>query len=129
MSMEGWIGVDLDGTLAEYHGWDGTGNIGKPIPAMVARVKGWLKEGIEVRIFTARLWPLTTIHPDCDLTEFEGSLFMKAEAAQQAVKIREWCREHLGEVLSITTQKDYQMVELWDDRAVRVEINTGRRLP
>ena len=35
----------LDGTLAEYHGW-GDGGIGKPIPAMVNRVKAWLEAGI-----------------------------------------------------------------------------------
>lgn len=44
----GWIGVDLDGTLAEYHGWD-DGRIGAPIPKMVQRVKQWLAEGKEVR--------------------------------------------------------------------------------
>ena len=37
MSLSGWIGVDLDGTLAEYHGWNG-GAIGEPVPAMLARV-------------------------------------------------------------------------------------------
>ena len=35
----GWIGVDLDGTLAEYHGWKGSEHIGPPIPLMVERVK------------------------------------------------------------------------------------------
>jgi hypothetical protein len=34
-----WVGVDLDGTLAEYHGFKGPEHIGKPIPKMVARVK------------------------------------------------------------------------------------------
>ena len=51
--MRGWIGVDLDGTLAEYHGWNGS--IGKPIAPMVDRVKRWLAEGVEVRIMTARV--------------------------------------------------------------------------
>ena len=53
----GWIGVDLDGTLAEYNGWQGPANIGAPIPAMVERVKAWLEEGRDVRIFTARVGP------------------------------------------------------------------------
>lgn len=43
MSTSGWIGVDLDGTLAEYHGW-GNGEIGDPVPAMLERVKKWLAE-------------------------------------------------------------------------------------
>lgn len=53
--MNGWIAVDLDGTLAEYTTWQGVTHIGKPIPAMVDRIKMWLDEGIEVRIFTARM--------------------------------------------------------------------------
>src|SRR5262245_48902352 len=28
----GWIGVDLDGTLAEYHGWKGIEHIDRPVP-------------------------------------------------------------------------------------------------
>ena len=48
----GWIAVDFDGTLAQY---DGTLKLGKPIPAMCERVKNWVAEGYEVRIFTARV--------------------------------------------------------------------------
>ena len=39
MSHKGWIGADLDGTLAEYHGWSADGSIGNPVPDMVERVK------------------------------------------------------------------------------------------
>jgi len=52
--MSGWIGVDLDGTLATYGGWKGPDDIGAPVPAMMKRVKRWIGEGREVRIFTAR---------------------------------------------------------------------------
>lgn len=38
VAMFGWIGVDLDATLAHYDRWTG-GAIGEPIPTMVARVK------------------------------------------------------------------------------------------
>jgi hypothetical protein len=31
MSTGGWIGVDLDGTLAHYDGWKGIDHIGEPI--------------------------------------------------------------------------------------------------
>lgn len=51
--MDGWVGVDLDGTLAEYHGWD-DGRIGRPIEVMVRRIKLWLERGREVKIMTAR---------------------------------------------------------------------------
>ena len=39
MKNRGWIGVDLDGTLAMYDQWAGAGHIGEPIPLMVERVK------------------------------------------------------------------------------------------
>jgi hypothetical protein len=54
MSNSGWIGFDLDGTLAEYGEWQGPTHIGKPIPSMIVRVKNYLDNGYEVRIMTAR---------------------------------------------------------------------------
>lgn len=104
--MSGWIGVDLDGTLAMYDGWNGPEHIGDPIVPMVARVKRWRAAGREVKIFTAR------VHGD--------------EPAVLAV-IEEWCLTHVGEVLPVTNKKDYGMIELWDDRAVQVHPNTGCR--
>ena len=50
----GWIGVDLDGTLAHYDEFRGDDYVGEPIEPMVERVKQWLDEGKDVRIFTAR---------------------------------------------------------------------------
>lgn len=108
--MSGWIGVDLDGTLAEYGGWKGPEHIGPPIPEMVARVKAWLAQGREVRIFTARV-----------------SGERVGLSVEDTVKaIEKWTLEHVGRVLPITCVKDYGMVELWDDRAVRVVANEGR---
>jgi hypothetical protein len=49
-------------------------------------------------------------------------------AAAARPYIERWCREHIGEVLPITATKDFGMYELWDDRAVQVECNTGRRM-
>lgn len=106
----GWIGVDLDGTLAEYDRWRGEAHIGAPIPAMVERVKRWRAEGREVRIFTARV-----THDGLNTREM----------VEVRGYIERWCAEHLGEVLPITNVKDYGMVELWDDRCVQVEPNTG----
>lgn len=113
----GWIGVDLDGTLAFYDRWRGAEHIGDPIPAMVERVKRWRREGWEVRIFTARV----------DGGQASGVEEMR-EVDKVVRVITEWCQKHLGEVLPVTNIKDYGMVELWDDRAVQVEQNTGRRL-
>ena len=101
--MSGWIGVDLDGTLAHYDGWRGGDHIGEPIPEMLSRVHAWLERGIEVRIFTAR-----------------------ASVQEQVAPIQEWSLKHIGIVLRVTNIKDFGMIELWDDRAVRVIPNTGR---
>lgn len=109
MSPIGWIGVDLDGTLAHYGGWVGVNHIGDPVPAMLARVKEWLNSGVEVRIFTARVYG-----------QIPGDRVFKV--------IENWCELHLGKVLPITCTKDYGMVELWDDRAIQVRINTGERV-
>lgn len=112
MSSDGWIAVDLDGTLAHYEGWKGTEHIGAPIPAMLERVKAWLADGQDVRIFTARI------------SEGAGSRGMEAYHARRAIEA--WCVEHLGAALEVTNVKDFKMRELWDDRAITVEQNTGR---
>ena len=117
--MNGWIGVDLDGTLAEYHGWNG--GVGKPIARMVERVKRWIADGIEVRIMTAR------VSNGGGFSEESKRDADDAFVAEQRVLIQEWCKEHLGVVIPVTHEKDFRMVELWDDRAVQVIPNTGLR--
>ena len=104
----GWIGVDLDGTLADMSKPPIPGtNIGPPIDRMVQRIRKWIAEGKEVRIVTARvgwnrdqvpmiLWYLKA----CGVTDKE---------------------------LVIQANKDYDMEELWDDRVVQVITNTGER--
>ena len=100
-----WIGVDLDGTLARWDGFQDITEIGQPLLPMVHRVQRWLQEGRDVRIFTARLdWP---------------SPHLVREA------VHAWCRKHIGRELPITNIKDHLMGELWDDRAVGVQFNTG----
>lgn len=101
-SVHEWIGVDLDGTLAHYENWVEPHEIGAPVPAMIERIKRWIDEGIVVKIFTAR-------------DDGHGGKF-----------IREWCIKHIGVELEITCVKDHFMLELWDDRAVQIEQNTGR---
>ena len=39
----GWIGVDFDGTLAQYGTWVSPTHCGKPIAPMVERVQRWLE--------------------------------------------------------------------------------------
>lgn len=125
--MSGWIGVDLDGTLAHYDGWVGSAVIGAPIPAMVERVRAWLDKGRDVRVFTARMWPITKVlMPDESLVFKEGEASRLADVHGFVTAYRIWCRQHIGVVLPVKCVKDYGMVELWDDRAVRVVKNTGR---
>lgn len=106
MSGAGWTGVDLDKTLARYDG--DIRSVGEPIAPMVERVKKWLAEGREVRIMTARV-----SGPDAD---------------EQREMIQQWCELHLGCRLPVTCVKDFDMRELWDDRAVQVMPDTGLRV-
>lgn len=99
--MGKWIGVDLDGTLAKHSG-KLEGPIGEALPSMLERVKGWVDEGLEVRIFTAR-----------------------AESALERTKIYRWLEDNGLPKLAITNKKDWEMQELWDDRAIRVVHNEG----
>lgn len=112
---QGWIGVDLDGTLAF---WDdsfrGADNIGPPLPLMLERVKAWVADGKDVRIFTARVGPNRGRDPEYETRAREA--------------ITAWYVEHVGRALPITATKDFSMIELWDDRAVQVIPNTGRTL-
>lgn len=110
---DGWIGVDLDGTLAFYDEWRGASHVGEPIPAMIERVKEWLKQGQLVRIVTARVYSTPT------------SIKHQHEAAVSMLAIQAWCQENIGEVLPVVCTKDFSMIELWDDRCIKVERNTG----
>jgi hypothetical protein len=105
---KGWIGIDLDGTLAFYDRWRGP-QIGDPIPKMVDFVKGLLAQGDDVKIMTARV---------CSKHPFAVRL-------QARLAIEVWCEEHLGRILPVTSEKDQQMVCLYDDRCVQVVPNSG----
>lgn len=109
---EGWIGVDLDGTLAFHGVWLGPLHVGEPIPLMVQRVKAWLAAGYEVRIVTARVAGL-------DMFDHLRIAIINA--------IQDWTELHIGARLLVTSEKDYEMIELWDDRAIQVIHNTGVR--
>jgi len=100
-----WYGVDLDGTLAIWNETSTLDRIGAPIPAMVDMVRRMVDNGIRVKIFTARA---------CN--------------PAQIPKIRAWMKQNGLPDLEITNVKDYYMERLYDDRAIRVERNTGKIL-
>lgn len=97
--------VDLDGTLAKYTEFKGHEHIGEPVPAMLDRVKKWLAEGQKVVIFTARAHDPAAIPP-----------------------IKAWLKKHLGQELPVTNIKRPEFQRIYDDRAEKVEKNTGRIL-
>ena len=102
-------------------GFKGVHYIGEPVILMVRQVKHWLAEGKDVRIFTARI---TDPDPLCSPEEFA----QRSEERKIAVyEIKKWCVKYIGKVLPITCVKDYGMMELYDDRCVQVEPNTGRK--
>jgi hypothetical protein len=108
----GWIGFDLDGTLAYHKGYKGRLHIGEPIPEMIQLVRHLLEKGAEVRIVTARVappWWVDDVHVEL-----------------VHVAIKDWCRKHLGQEVPITCCKDKDMFVLVDDRAIQVQKNTGR---
>jgi hypothetical protein len=108
VEKRGWIGVDWDGTLVEWTEWVAPDHVGPLVPRMVERVKLWLSEGREVRIFTARMSASAEVADVCRRM------------------IERVCEETFGTVLPITNVKDLEMLELWDDRCVQVVPNTGR---
>jgi hypothetical protein len=104
-----WYAFDLDGTLAyaeEGEHYDCT-VIGSPVPKMIAIVKKYLSEGKTVKIFTARYW-------------------RRHSNPEVIPAIENWCLENIGQVLEITNAKTPGMKELWDDRSITIERNTGR---
>jgi len=105
--IDPWIGVDLDGTLAQQPEDKNyvPDHIGKPVKVMLDRVKEWVKDGKKVKIFTARA---------------------DDEVAVNAIK--KWLKKQDPELadLEVTNLKDCGMTELWDDRAIAVEKNTGK---
>jgi len=103
--MQGWIGVDLDGTLSRWPEEEEPNNgfIGRPVVPMILLVKKWVAEGRRVKILTAR-----------------------ANYSYQIPFIKAWLKKHGLGFLEITAAKDFDMEVLYDDRAIQVERNTGR---
>lgn len=107
--VQPYIGVDFDGTLARYGSGDGVNGVGDPIPLMINRVKNWLAQGYGVRIITAR--------------------FVIGEPAwnkKQIDMIHEFLAKEGLPPLPVQAHKCFAMLEMYDDRAVQVEANTGQ---
>ena len=115
-----WIGVDLDGTIAYYDKWVSPEHIGKPIKFMIEKVKERMAIGdVEIKIFTARVAETSLKNNN------NGLIDNKDFADRQRKIIQDWCEEHLGERLEVTATKDFNCIQIWDDRAKQVVPNKG----
>lgn len=101
-TKKGWVGIDLDGTLARADTLSGISKIGDPIPNMVKLAVKLTGEGVAVKIFTAR-----------------------ASDPQQVSMIHRWLRDNGLPEFEVTNVKDFEMIRLYDDRAIQVIANTG----
>lgn len=118
--MSKWIGVDFDGTLAIQTDDTHPENCGAPILPMINKVKSWLAEGKDVRIFTARVFiPDPTIE---DVMEYRRA---KEYATKSKITIMNFCLQNFGRTLPMTCTKDQHMTVLYDDRCVQIIRNTG----
>lgn len=154
----GWYGFDLDGTLAKYEGWKGISHIGEPIAPMIYTIKELHRCGYKVKILTARVAPRDCIwnnrmfgttkfkfstkfpfiksvdeHKVCEQFEWVwtgGNGFDPEDYSRKYAReyIAEWCEKNLGFIPEIVHEKDHLMLQLFDDRVVQVEPNTGRIL-
>lgn len=109
----GWIGFDLDGTLAEYTTFKGPLEIGKPVERMCALMKSLKEQGKTVKILTARVGNRGLMLPDG----------VTLDDVREA--INKWCDNALGFRPEITCSKDWKLESLYDDRAIQVEKNVG----
>lgn len=104
--------VDFDGTLAVQMEPYNPKEAGPPIPATIKLVKQWIKKKEKIVIFTSRVNEVTH-------TQLEIRYARKLITA--------WCKKFLGKSFPITAVK-HPDFEYWDNKAHRVETNTGRIL-
>jgi hypothetical protein len=77
-------------------------SVGRPVKAILKRIRAWREAGWEVRLITAR-----ACDPDC------------------LPEVRKWLKRRKLTDMPITNRVDRYCVEIWDDRAIQVERNTG----
>lgn len=94
--------VDLDATLAYYNSWSENEEIGEPIPLMKKQVLKWHKQGIKIKIFTARAWKEENIK-----------------------KIKRWLLLNGFPLFKITNIKGLDCAIIIDDKAREAIRNTG----
>jgi hypothetical protein len=101
---DGYIAFDFSGTLAKHK--DQTTDKfqpGEPVQNMVDVAKAFLQKGYRVKILTTH-----------------------AKQPENIKTIQDWCVKNLGQkVEEVTNIKKRGMIQLWDDRAIRVDRDKG----
>jgi hypothetical protein len=123
-----WVGFDFDRTLATYTKWSGPAVLGQPITPMVDLLLE-TKKHTNVKIFTARIWPVLELIPNVRTIWDPRHKTMPERttgAADACVALQKWCEQHLGFIPNLTCIKDIHCTRLYDDIAVQVIPNTGK---
>lgn len=135
---KGWYGFDLDGTLAEYNGWEGIDHIGNAVGPMLNLAKKMVADGKTIKIVTARVAPRpgreeTKPNPYWDKFRYADPHQGPAKKYPYLMKkqwtardfVTDWCVSYFGFVPEITHEKDGRMICLYDDRVKQVVPNRG----
>lgn len=104
-----WVGFDYDGTLFT-HTTEDNPVVGEPIKPMIERLKTLLNQGIRCKILTARV---SSIEKNVQFQERVIRKSLVKEVGEKAANIE------------VTAEKDYLMMEFYDDRARQVIKDTG----
>jgi hypothetical protein len=121
-----WVGIDFDGTIAEHEPASDLRIPGAPVPAIVDLALNLLENLVQVKIFTARVYPLNIcVWPDTELKFLPFQHRNVEDSVAHVRAVQQFCLDNLGFVLPVTNIKDYAMSQLYDDRAIQVIRNKG----
>jgi hypothetical protein len=124
----GWYGWDFDRTLVKYDRWRGADHYGENIQAAVDALIQHLDKGDNVKIFTARIHPILSVSLYSQMSVASGTSTGEFLVGQEAVRaVQRWCMSNLGHPLEITCVKDARCIAIYDDIAIQVVPNEGRR--
>ncbi len=100
--------LDLDGVLAKYEGWDGTGQIGEPLPGALEFATELAKIA-DIVIFTGR----------CSEDREDRELVARLSSGQLRIQVIDWLEKNKFPFADVYTGKGKPHVAAFiDDRAV-----------
>ncbi len=100
--------LDLDGVLAEYHGWEGPDHIGQPLPGALKFAKNIAKLA-DIVIFTGR----------CSEEPGDRDVIQSTSPGQMRIKVIAWLEKHGFPFVDVYIGQGKPRVHAFiDDRAV-----------